>query len=489
MKKFKLLLPCLLALVMLLSIPFAAACKKKDKTDKPSLESLTLNTDGVTKQFFIGGEFTSEGLVVTANIQHTRPKELEQKVLTAEEYTIDSSAFDSTKAGECVIKVSYTYGEQTAESSYSVEVFGQLYEGLEVTLASDVSDTIILSRTKRSATIDVSKIVVKEVDENGVVIDTPISGYTAELYNKGEKIELTDNKATVDEGGAYQIWASKPSSKIQGYTLRGFVRIYVMNALRSLEVNQAGAVFTQPAGRVDVMSPNWTYTLTYANDKTEQLTASDVVVNGVNPKVGSTVAKTVTITYSSVNAKGESVTINTQQSVTVTGEYKPNMLEFNVNNYDLVPDISDSKYIYTATAKDGSHPTDGSLGSLQLIINPNIGGSQIAASNSQSNHDTDLVGMSFGARLNLGGTATKDSRNIELNLIGSAIVTVIASSNAGGQERVLALFDDEFIPIDETFSADKIARHEFEIDAAGTYYLGSMNAGMNIYYILVEYTD
>lgn len=485
MKKFKLLLPCLLALVMLLSIPFAAACKKKDKTDKPSLESLTLNTDGVTKQFFIGGEFTSEGLAVTANIQHTKPKELEQKVLTAEEYTIDSSAFDSTKAGECVIKVSYTYGEQTAESSYSVEVFGQLYEGLEVTLASDVSDTVTLSRTRRSATIDVSKIVVKEVDENGIVIDTPISDYTAELYNKGEKIELTDNKATVDEGGAYQIWASKPSSKIQGYTLRGFARIYVMNALRSLEVNQEDAVFTQPAGRVDVMSPNWTYTLTYANDKTEQLTASDVVVNGVNPKVGSTVAKNVTITYSSVNAKGEAVSVETTQAVTVTGEYKPNMLEFNVNNYDIESNIVDERYIYTATAKDGTHPEDGSLGSLQLIVNPNNGDATIAAANSLS----DNFDMSFGTRLTLNGTATKDGRNVKLNLVGSAIVTVVAASNSSSSERIMALFDSEFIPIDETFGATTIARHEFVIDAAGTYYLGSMNAGMNIYYILVEYTD
>ncbi|MDE5722283.1 MAG: bacterial Ig-like domain-containing protein [Clostridia bacterium] len=518
MKKIRILLPVLMAALMLITMSFAAACKKKDSDGDVTTEllSIALNTDNVKKEFEKGEPFESEGLVVTASLKHSDKETAELKVLEKNEYNVDSSSFNSSVIGEYSINVSYRLDGIRKEASYSVTVIEEKpkFEGLEVTLSEGTRDTYTLSMASKSATIDVSKIVVKEVDENGVVIDQPITDYEVALYNGAEKIEIPENnRVRVEEGGTYQIWASKPSSTIQGYTLRGFVRIYVLNAMTKLEVTGEDSVFTQAAGRIDLVTPTWEYTLTYANGKTKILTPSDVVIDGYNPKIGTDSTEEagkpaddkgkqeVTATYNSVNAKGEAEKIECVRVVTVTGKYTPNKLEFNASEMMSIEgsgnkqDIIESGYYFTAIdssenviAGPGNYGNE-SLGYILMQANSTDGSNlAIQTTNNQGNKVLGLD-KTFSLRLDLAGTAKQDCRNIKLNLVGKAAVTVVAASNSGGNVRTLALYNEEFMPIDESFEADKIAMHTFEVSEAGTYYLGSMNSGMSVYYILIEYED
>ncbi|MDE6613054.1 MAG: bacterial Ig-like domain-containing protein, partial [Clostridia bacterium] len=514
MKKIRILLPVLLAALMLITMSFAAACKKKDSDADVTTEllSITLNTDNVKKEFEKGELFESEGLVVTATLKHSDKETPELKVLEKNEYNVDSSSFNSDIEGNYSIKVTYSYEGVRKEANYTVNVVAMIvtFEGLEVTLAEGTRDTYTLNMGSKSATIDVSKIVVKEVDENGLVIDEPITDYEVAIYNGAEKLEIPENnRVRVEEGGTYQIWASKPSANIPGYTLRGFVRVYVLNAMTKLEVTGEDAVFTQAAGRIDLVTPTWIYTLTYANGVTKTLNPSDVVIDGYNPKIGADSTEEaakpaddrgkqeVTATYNSVNAKGEAEKIDCVRMVTVTGKYTPNKLEFNASEMMSIEsgnkqDIIESGYYFTAIdsnenviASPGKYG-DESLGYILMQAN-STDGSNLAVQTT-NNQGNKVLGLdkTFSLRLDLAGTAKQDCRNIKLNLVGKAAVTVVAASNSGGNVRTLALYNEDFMPIDESFEADKIAMHTFEVSEAGTYYLGSMNSGMSVYYILIE---
>ena len=226
MRKFKHIIPILLALVVALVIPLAAcgSCKKKkkeEKTDKATLQSISLETGAAKTEYVFGEEeFTAAGLVVKASISHTVPEETEVVTLAIGDYTVDSSAFNKDVEGTYPIKVSYTYERVTKSAEYNVEVI-RVKDGLEVTLADGVSDTY----TGSTAEIDVSKIVVRKVNPDGTVGDV-VTDYEVSLWKGDVKVTLTDGKATVGTG-VYQIWAERESETYSNYTVSAFVSIYV----------------------------------------------------------------------------------------------------------------------------------------------------------------------------------------------------------------------------------------------------------------------
>ena len=74
-----------------------------------------LLVSGAKTEFMVGDEFSTEGLAVEVAYENAK---LPHKVLTAEEYVIDSSAVVMSEAGEYVVEV--TYGELKA--TYKVKV-------------------------------------------------------------------------------------------------------------------------------------------------------------------------------------------------------------------------------------------------------------------------------------------------------------------------------------------------------------------------------
>ena len=91
MKKFKHIIPFLLALIMALAIPLAAcdSCGGEKKT----LQSISLNTDNVKKEYLFGETFTSAGLVVTAEFKLPDSDTPEKVTLEESEYSVSSATF------------------------------------------------------------------------------------------------------------------------------------------------------------------------------------------------------------------------------------------------------------------------------------------------------------------------------------------------------------------------------------------------------------
>ena len=132
MKKLKLLLSSLLACVLAFSLAGCSAnCGGDDgPTDEPgddevvgTLFNIEVDTSAAKTEYFCGDEFTSEGLVVTSYIRTgTGTGSITQTTLEADQYTVDSSAFNTEEAGTYTITVSYTYGDVTRDAGYSVTV-------------------------------------------------------------------------------------------------------------------------------------------------------------------------------------------------------------------------------------------------------------------------------------------------------------------------------------------------------------------------------
>ena len=362
----------------------------------------------------------------------------------------------------------------------------QQFDGLEVTWVgtsnTDEADTFELAYPVTSVEIDTSKIEVREVDEKGVAFGDPIaaSDYTVKLYNGNTEVNLTDGKATVSDGGTYQVWVYKNSSRVENYTCKGFARVYVMNDLLSMQV-KSSSVTTQVAGREDLITDTWSFTLTYNNWNKKELSASDVTITGFNPKKSG--VGEATATYTEVNAKGEYVSISRSVSFEVTGQYTPNMLVLNPSVLEAGSYNSEITDKYVATNKDGNAVTDGSLGSITILADANGGDIEVKA------QSATIEGNAVTNRLGLRGKGSMNARSIKLDIVGAAAITVYAASSASAT-RTLALSDADFDLLDESFNVnDYLASYTFDMKEGGTFYLSSVSGGINILYVLVEYED
>lgn len=131
MKKLKLVLPVLMAAIMVLAIPFTFACKKKPQNsgnNVTKLQSIDLDLTYAKTEYYLGENFSAEGLVVRATVLKPNAKEAETVELESNEYVIDWSAFSKSAVAEYPIKVSYTLGEDTLTKSYNVRVKNEVLQ-------------------------------------------------------------------------------------------------------------------------------------------------------------------------------------------------------------------------------------------------------------------------------------------------------------------------------------------------------------------------
>ena len=110
----------------------------------------------------------------------------------------------------------------------------------------------------------------------------------------------------------------------------------------------------------------------------------------------------------------------------------------------------------------------------------------------------EIDGFSFTLRLKLGGTMKVSSGKVEAGVQivtkGSATIVVYAISSSSSATRTLRLATLEggsLVSVAENagVAGDAIGKFEFEVPSAGTYYLGSKNSGINLYYIAVVYAE
>ena len=110
----------------------------------------------------------------------------------------------------------------------------------------------------------------------------------------------------------------------------------------------------------------------------------------------------------------------------------------------------------------------------------------------------EIDGFAFTSRLKLGGTMKVSGGKVEAGVKivtkGAATIVVYAISSSSTTTRTLRLATldgGSLVNISENagVAGDAIGKFEFEVSAAGTYYLGSKSSGINLYYIAVVYAE
>ena len=120
-----------------------------------------------------------------------------------------------------------------------------------------------------------------------------------------------------------------------------------------------------------------------------------------------------------------------------------------------------------------------------------VRGSKDLTLNKSTKPDKD--GNTYNVRLKLGGNV--ESAALELNLQAGATVTVAVRSSSGSSARDIGLFTamdaDTAVGntqhIDPNVDGDIVFVLTFNVEEAGTYYLGSVSSGLGIYAISVSY--
>lgn len=118
MKKLKVLLSAVLTCVFAVALFALVGCGGTSY----ELQSIQVDATEAKTEYTIGEQFTSEGLKVTANRLNTDDGSEETVDVPLSDVSIDSSAFNSSAAGEYTITVSYTLDEITESDSYTVTV-------------------------------------------------------------------------------------------------------------------------------------------------------------------------------------------------------------------------------------------------------------------------------------------------------------------------------------------------------------------------------
>lgn len=312
MKKIKIFLPVLMALVMLLSIPFAAACKNKKKEPPKGpgvyLSDIRIDYSNAKTLYDLGEEFSSAGLVVTAIMSDETQKDVTSNV------TIDSTAYKKDVEGDYVIRISYEENSVIKNASYTVTVAMKVeYDGLNIHFANDYSDTVVLEDVS-TASIDLTKIIVNEINEDGTEggVVTPDS---VKVYSGTTEKTATENVVSGLSEGVYQIVVQKPSDRHQDYMRKGMCNFYVVDNLKSISLN-AEAQKEQPAGSTNVMKNTWVFTATYSSGKTDDVTAKVKYTPEIETKTEG--VKSTTASYTEANVKDETITKTVDISYTIT---------------------------------------------------------------------------------------------------------------------------------------------------------------------------
>ena len=103
------------------------------------------------------------------------------------------------------------------------------------------------------------------------------------------------------------------------------------------------------------------------------------------------------------------------------------------------------------------------------------------------NATATVDGVTYTSMLKLEGKGNTTYRSIKLTLEGAATIKVVAKNNSSS-DRALGLLDSEGETLQQCNSPKENAGIvTYSVGEAGTYYITSLNSGINLFAIIIEY--
>lgn len=448
-----------------------------------SFSSISINTDEVKKTFYIGDEFTSEGLKVKANYRKMVDGVWNSKEAEITNYSVDSSAFDSTAIGSYDIMVAYREGNVLSNVKYNVQVLPSIYDSLPVggkyiaaikatytgtdTFIRNqyVDDTFKFSRDKLDY-----KLVTNTIGEGKTITSEESSITYMEFSDANFSHNIDYTKI-----GSYpvRITYDGPDLTIDGKTYKNrvttFVILNVINPVKKIEkVSKDDTTFVASASNPDYSK--WQFKLT------RHVNVGEEVVN-YSPEL--------------FKIEGVSLLITGEQTANVEylGSYEGNSRPFadikvKVNQS---PDLDITIYNDLLTTYHNGEAIDMSKDASKLL---NLSG--VDLSNNTGVILADYLkaeakkSTNSGIEFNVRATVQPQAKNSAVHFVlnrPATVVIFVASTSGSDLVRSFVITDEEGEEIATGLTSvyNSPRRFEFKVTEAGTYTLSVPVGGIYFY--------
>ena len=290
-----------------------------------TLVRLELEESSVKTSFFVGEEFSAEGLTGVVRLRDTAGSSITARTeeVTLEDLVVDSSEYKKDTVGVYTIKVSYTAYEKTVEDTYTVTVEQQVRLS-EITLG--------IAESAKYYSLG------EEFSTDGLTVTATIYDFLNEKVEDVHEVALTDPNLEIDSSafnnqqeGDYKINVSYTEN---GVTVEQSYTVYVrMGAGLYLEIN----------GNPDSAS----YVLAKGGT-TVDLSQIDVFIADVQGKTDVQLTEGYTMQVFRGSAENEYPVSENTFVADKAGAYNVwvRYEKYNIPNTDIVVDLDDFIIIY-----------------------------------------------------------------------------------------------------------------------------------------------
>ncbi len=460
--------------------------------DSATMTSISIVESTAKTKFYLGDEFSSEGLTANANfVTYVNGSPVSHSFQT-KDLTVDSSNVDFYNVGTYPVKVQYRYKRTVRTTTYNVQVISSEFDasgveyigGIEVTYANKKAFDydLDLSGTK---TMNIKQFRVKlHFYKNGEEVEVPASqsavsnslfGTTAD-----SKVFIDYSNVNLKKKGTYIAkitYTADPvtiNGKSVSYKVNSFVIINVNDLVESFSFYSGTTSFV--ADVVDVDFSDWKFKVKRKVSGEEIVDYSPELfsISGVSPFVVGSQKASIVCTELADFSQTVNVTITeSAQYEIVTGNIYTVSTDGEGNTVyggEVFKKLDD----YPANTKitEGTYRLDSS--GLFYITN--------AKNYEDRSAGADRYGsLNFGERITVKGS----SSYFAITVTGPAKIVVYAASSGNNSSRDIGLYSADGALLydaegnekqyftDEANLKQVIEQFIFEVDEAGTYLIKS----------------
>ncbi len=459
--------------------------------DTATLSSINIDVSKAKTTFYLGDDFSSEGVVVKANFLATIDGERKVESFETTDFSVDSSKVDMYNIGSYPVEVTYRYKATVNKTNYTINVIsselansGEEYVGgIQVKYNGETEYSIDFGKDFDSSVTKFS------VTQHFFVGETETSAKTIASKNYSldgsTSVSIDTTAVNTNRRGDYIVTVTYTPEEVYinganySYSVKAFIIVHVIDKIKKVEFQDGTLTFAATATTFDYS--DWNFQVRRENSGVRLVNygenKEDFVITGVVPFI--TGPQVATVRYLDYE-------FAVRLDIVVTPSEEYNIVKGNI--YDVIPDpenpeanicsgeIWDSS-INTA-AKDAVLDSSG----LFKINKPSAYATDRLNS---SNLSKDVYGsLYFGHRPTIKGADSYIS--VEMENPG---ILVVYAASTGTTQRDVCVFNapnsGEEVDIYYTPENTTINQYTFVIEEAGTYYIQSFEGGIYVHGVVV----
>ncbi len=459
-----------------------------------TMTSISIVESTAKTKFYLGDEFSSEGLTAKATFVSYAGGSAVSKSFETQDLTVDSSNVDFYNVGTYPVKVTYRYMRTVRSTTYNVQVISSEFDaagveyvgGIEVTYFNKKSyDYALDTSGKTQMTLNQFRVKLHYY-KSGVELEDKAAFASKTLYGTDASAKIFIDYSTVNFAvrGTY---IAKVTYTADPVTINGKSVSYKVNSFVIINVNDDVTTFSFYSGTTsfvadvnDIDYSDWKFKVTRKISGVEIVDYSPEMftISGISPFVEGEQTAVVVCAELANMAKSVKVTITESEKYTITTG----------NIYDVTIDASGNpvyggevfkakddmggRYGETPANFEGTFELDSS--GMFSITN---------ADNYEDRSKPDNFGsLYFGTRIRIKGA----NSYISITVSGPAKIVVYAAATGDNSSRDIGIYDVEGNLIrdaegnelqeftNESYLKGKVEQFIFEVDEAGTYLVKSM---------------